>query len=204
MGYGYPPPVVRGSDRNLIKGEIMSATRQISKEDQERAAALRQQAADSRKRAAESWERSDTDGFVSQWASNITADELIMKAELIEAGGSYERDLLFDLQGNLVLAVEIETRYGWAWMIKDPDNPKGPALGFFNESRAQKRETKIKNDAKKGYYVGRGRVKGYVKIFASGTGLSGAATARPGYAPWRDDETGGYVVTEIVDNGQSE
>lgn len=179
-----------------------TTTTKISKEDQDRANDLRRQAAESRKRSAESWERSDTDGFVSQWASNITADELIMKAELIEAGGSYERDLLFDLDGNLILAKEIQSQYGWAWMILDPDNPTGPALGFFNESKARKPETKIKNDARKGYYVGRGRVKGYVKIFASGTGLSGAASARPGIAPWRDETTGGYVVTEIIDNGQ--
>ena len=180
----------------------MTATRKISESDQAKANDLRRQAAESAQRARESWERSDTDGFVSQWASNITHDELIMKAELIEDGGSYERDLLFDLEGNLVLAVEIETQYGWAWMIKDPANPRGRALGFFNESKARKPETKIKNDAKKGYYVGRGRIKGYVKIYASGTGLSGAASARPGYAPWIDDETGAYVVTEIIDNGK--
>lgn len=174
----------------------------ISQEDQQRADDLRRQAAESRKRAHESWERSDTDGFVSQWASNITSDELIMKAELIEAGGSYERDLLFDLEGNLILAKEIETRYGWTWMILNPDNPKGQALGFFNESKTKSPVTREKNNAAKGYYVGRGMVKGYVKIFASGTGLSGAASARPGIAPWRDDETGGYVVTEIIDNGQ--
>jgi hypothetical protein len=174
----------------------------ITPEDKAKADDLRRQARESAQRARESWERSDTDGFVSQWASNITHDELMLKADLIEAGGSYERDLLFDLQGNLVLAKEIETRYGWAWMILDPNNPTGPALGFFNESKAQKRETKIKNDARKGYYVGRGMVKGYVKIIASGTGLSGAASARPGVLPWRDETTGGYVVTEIIDNGQ--
>jgi hypothetical protein len=181
-------------------GEIMSAN--ITPEEQAKADSYRQQAADSRKRAYESYQNSDTDGFVSQWASGITADELIMKAELIEDGGSYERDLLFDLQGNLILAKEIETQFGYAWAILDPEHPRGRFLGFFNESKARKQETKIKNDAKKGYYVGRGRVKGYVKIFASGTGLSGAASARPGIAPWFDDETGGYVVTEIIDNGQ--
>lgn len=180
----------------------MSDTVKISKEDQERAASLRQQAADSRKRAAESWERSDTDGFVSQWASNITADELIMKAELIEAGGVYERSVLFDLEGNLVLAKEVETQFGWSWGIMDPDNPRGRFLGWFNPSKARNEETARRNNARKGYYVGRAMIKGYVKIYASGTGLSGAASARPGYAPWIDDETGTYVVTEIIDNGQ--
>jgi hypothetical protein len=174
----------------------------ISEADRQKADDLRAQARGNHKSAQESWERSDTDGFVSQWASGITASELLLKADLIESGGSYERDLLFDLQGNLVLAKEIETRFGWAWMILDPDNPKGQALGFFNESQAKNPATKIKNDARKGYYVGRGMVKGYVKIIASGTGLSGAASAYPGILPWRDETTGGYVVTEIIDNGQ--
>lgn len=174
----------------------------ISAEDKQRADDLRAQARGNLRERYRSQEESDTDGFVSQWASGITAAELEMKADLIESGGSYERDLLFDLDGNLVLAKEIQTRYGWAWMILDPDRPKGPALAFFNESKAKKPETKVKTDARKGYYVGRAMVKGYVKILASGTGLSGAASAYPGILPWRDDETGGYVVTEIIDNGQ--
>lgn len=45
-------------------------------------------------------------------------------------------------------------------------------------------------------------MKGYVKIYASGTGLAGAASARPGYAEWVDDSTRGYVVVDVIDNGQ--
>lgn len=174
----------------------------ISSEDRKRADDLRAQARGNEREKYRSQEESDTDGFVSQWANGIIASELLLKADLIESGGSYERDLLFDLEGNLILAKEIQTRYGWAWMILDPDNPKGSALGFFNESKAKNPATKIQNDAAKGYYVGRGMVKGYVKIIASGTGLSGAASAYPGILPWRDETTGGYVVTEIIDNGQ--
>lgn len=174
----------------------------ISPEDRQRADDLRKQARGNEREKYRSQEESDTDGFVSQWAHGITAAELMLKADLIESGGSYERDLLFDLEGNLVLAKEIETRYGWAWMILDPDNPTGSALGFFNESKAKNPERKIAADARKGYYVGRGMVKGYVKIMASGTGLSGAASAYPGILPWRDETTGGYVVTEIIDNGK--
>lgn len=174
----------------------------ISAEDRQRADDLRAQARGNEREKYRSQEESDTDGFVSQWAHGITAQELLLKADLVESGGSYERDLLFDLDGNLVLAKEIETRYGWSWMILDPDNPTGPALGWFNESKAKDPERKRATDARKGYYVGRGMVKGYVKIIASGTGLSGAASAYPGILPWRDETTGAYVVTEIIDNGK--
>lgn len=174
----------------------------ISDADRQKADDLRAQARGNRASAQESYERSDTDGFLSQWASGITASELLLKADLIESGGSYERDVLFDLEGNVVLAKEIETRYGWSWMILDPDNPRGSAIGWFNESKAKNPERKRAADARKGYYVGRAMIKGYVKIIASGTGLSGAASAYPGILPWRDETTGGYVVTEIIDNGQ--
>jgi hypothetical protein len=173
-------------------------------EEIEKAESYRQQARDSRKRAHDSFERSDTDGFLSQWANDITARELEMKAELIEMGGVVERPALFDLDGNLVLAKEIETQYGYAWAILDPENPRGRFLGFFNESKAKNPERKRATDARKGYYVGSAMVKGYVKIVASGTGLSGAASAYPAILSWRNEETGAPEIVEIVDNGQDD
>lgn len=181
----------------------MSDTKiQISDEDQARANSLRQQARDSRKRAQESWERSDTDGFLSQWAGDITARELEMKADLIEAGGVCERPALFDLEGNYVLAKEVETQYGWSWGIMDPNNPRGRFLAWFNESKAKNPETARKNNARKGYYVGTVLAKAYVKIVASGTGLAGAASAYPAVLAWRDEKTGADEIVKILDNGQ--
>lgn len=175
----------------------------ITPEDQARADALRQQARDSQRRSHESWERSDTDGFVSQWAGNITAAELELKAQLIEQGGVVETDALFDLEGNYVLAKWVHTEFGGAWGIMDPDNPSGRFLGWFNESKAKNPETARKNNARKGYYVGRIKAKGYVKIVGGGTGLAGAASCYPAMLVWRDENNGGApIVTEIIDNGQ--
>lgn len=174
----------------------------ISPEEQAKANSYREQAKASRQRSYDSFERSDTDGFMSQWASNITAEELEMKAELVEMGGVIETDALFDLAGNLILAKEIETTFGWAWMILDPENPRGKAIGWFHRSKAKSPATRRKNEAAKGYYVGRVKAKAYVKIIASGSGMSGAASAYPGYQLWRNEETGAPEITEILDNGQ--
>jgi hypothetical protein len=51
------------------------------------AARLREEAAAVDRRVQESWERSDTDGFLSQWAGNLTAQLARAKADLLEAGG---------------------------------------------------------------------------------------------------------------------
>lgn len=174
----------------------------ITPEEQAKADSYREQAKASRQRSYESYQRSDTDGFLSQWASNITADELEMKAELIENGGVIETSALFDLDGNLIFAKEIETRFGWSWMILDPENPKGQAKAWFNPSKAKSESTRRKTNAAKGYYIGRVKAKAYIKIIASGTGMSGAASAYPGHVLWISAETNAPVITEIVDNGQ--
>jgi hypothetical protein len=47
----------------------------------------RQAAEECRIREEESWQRSDTDGFVSQWCNSLGAREHQMNAEIAEAGG---------------------------------------------------------------------------------------------------------------------
>lgn len=158
---------------------------------------LREQAKESRRRAYESFVNCDTDGFLSQWASNITADELEMTADLIEAGKVHEFTALFTADGELIKdAREIETRYGWSWLHKVDGEAR-----WFNPSKAKSADTRRANNAKKGYYLGRVLAKARVKIVASGTGLSGAATARPYIVPDYDQETWTLQVVEIVDNG---
>ena len=66
--------------------------------NRDRARAHRRNADNADKRRSESIERSDTDGFLSQWASGLTAQLERRKAELAEAGdvteftGLYEGD----------------------------------------------------------------------------------------------------------------
>lgn len=81
---------------------------------------LREAAAASYKKKENSWNRSDTDGFLSQWASGISASLKLTKANLIEDGridtfvGLYEGD-------RRVKARKISTQYGTSWLVHDDE-----------------------------------------------------------------------------------
>lgn len=126
---------------------------------------LRQEAAHSIKLAQESYERSDTAGFMSQWASNSVADKNRLKAEIAENNGKSTFRALFDLKGNYVAAKEVNTRYGWAWGIfEDPENPENFS-GFVNESKSKDDSKKAALLLKKGYTMGRIMAPAYVTSF---------------------------------------
>jgi hypothetical protein len=68
------------------------------------------------KEAEDSWNRCDTDGFLSQWSNNINARLNDRKADLVDAGniskftGLYEGD-------RRVKAKKIETKFGYSWLL---------------------------------------------------------------------------------------
>lgn len=133
-------------------------------------------------RREESFQRCDTDGFLSQWAADQMAQRYLHCAEIAEQGATMTCSALFDLEGNLVDAKYVEGRYGPAWGIRDPHNPRGQFLGFFNESRAQDPDRARATNARKGYYLGSARYR---------AGLEGSTGI-----PFATDE-----VVGIVDNG---
>jgi hypothetical protein len=136
----------------------------------------------------ESQERSDTDGFLSQWASGICSSRDQLQIEVVKAGGKWEFKALFDLQGNLVPAKMIKSAYGWCWALIGNDNK---FTGFVGAQ--PKRKSTLE---KKGYREGTVRVKAKADIVGEGRGLSGRAWA----AVVRLD--GGFSKdAEIVDNG---
>lgn len=96
---------------------------------------------------AESFERCDTDGFMSQWAHGLAGDKAGMMAELQERGGEWDFPALFDLEGNRVAAKLVDTKFGTAWAICD-------AAGQFKKfvSAFPARESTM---AKKGFKEGR-------------------------------------------------
>ena len=63
---------------------------------------LEQEAKDNRRRSAESFDRCDTDGFLSQWALDIGADLNRRKAELLRDGGFAQFPVLCDAAGNVI------------------------------------------------------------------------------------------------------
>lgn len=119
----------------------------------------RQMAADSHRRSIDSFERSDTDGFMTQYAADLYASKYHRCAEIAEAGGTMVTTALFDLDGNPVPARRVDTPYGHSWGLIDPENPEGRFTGWFNPSKASNPVTERANNAKKGYYVGRVRVR---------------------------------------------
>jgi len=81
---------------------------------------FRASAAEREKRAADSFERCDTDGFLSQWASGINAQLDRTKAGLIEDGKTALFDGLFE-GDRRVKAKIIRTQFGSCWLLHDDE-----------------------------------------------------------------------------------
>lgn len=105
--------------------------------------------------SAESYERCDSDGFLSQWASNQMATRYHQLAQAAEEGYTTAAMAVFDLEGNLVSQDYRDGQYGPYWFIRQAE---GKAR-FFSESNADKLSTRRANNAKKGYRLGEVRVK---------------------------------------------
>lgn len=86
------------------------------------ASSEREAAAVSRERAAESWERSDTDGFVSQWAHGVMGGVHDLAARIADNGGVWTFTGLFDsVSGKRVDARLVSTKYGKTWCVRRSD-----------------------------------------------------------------------------------
>lgn len=82
---------------------------------------LRAKAAESHKRSSDSFDRCDTDGFLSQWANDVTGNLYHLAADLADAGWTKELTALFDLDGNLLDAELKSGKFGLSWMIRNAD-----------------------------------------------------------------------------------
>ncbi len=150
------------------------------------AASLREAARQSRIRSLESFERCDTDGCVSQWAADSMARLYDVQAEILENGGVAEFPALFDIDGNMLDAREVQTRYGWAWAVTTLDG----GTAWFNPSHAQDETRRIATNRRKGYYVG--RISAPAWAANSGRGVSITPVV------FRSDKDGDVTV---IDNG---
>lgn len=117
------------------------------------AARFRQMAKERAQRAIDSFERCDTDGYLSQWASDSMAQHYRVCADLCDARGLQEREALFDLAGNLVSTRLIQGQYGTAWLTTE-DHVRGGGSQFVNPSKARKAVTRYRNLKAKGYTLG--------------------------------------------------
>lgn len=131
----------------------------------------------SQKAAQESWDRSDTDGFLSQWASGLTAQEHLAWADLLDNGGKTRMRVLMNLDGTVASTHLHYGQYGPSWVLND-DAAARFGKRFVNESEAASAARRRAAMAKKGFTFGTILVDGYVTVQGSGKGLSGAASCR--------------------------
>ena len=78
---------------------------------------LRAKARACRQEASDSFQRCDTDGFLSQWASGVNAARYEMEADLLDAGGTASFWGLFDRHGRRVTARLVDGDWGLAWAV---------------------------------------------------------------------------------------
>lgn len=111
----------------------------------------RERAVSSRKESRDSFDRCDTDGFLSQWANDQMSIRYEYCADVADNNGIIRATALFH-NGELVERARlVEGRYGFVW-VYDGDN--GPI--WLNESQAQKAETRRNYFHRKhpGYSIG--------------------------------------------------
>ena len=106
----------------------------------------KEKARECHRKEAESFERSDTDGFLSQWAMSVSAQLYSTLADVAERGGTWEFEMLADAAGNVIEeAKHVKTRYGYAWLL--------PGGIWFNPSQARDDEKRKAANLKKGFQL---------------------------------------------------
>jgi hypothetical protein len=136
------------------------------------AAKLRGEGRKGRQDAHDSFERCDTDGFLSQWASGINAQLDDAKARILEAGGTAEfPGLFFKASGLRAKAKKIAGKFGPCWaFVDEAGNFTGEFLGDARGPRSKL--------TKAGFEVRYERAPAWAKISApaGARGLGGAAS----------------------------
>lgn len=134
---------------------------------------LRDEAAAHDKEAYDSFERCDTDGFLSQWASRMTAQLKRAKARIIENGGVSSFVGLYE-GDRRVKAKVIETRFGSSWLLHEDEADLIAARGKpFLPTGSASRVLAALGLAERSEIA-----PAYAHVIGDGRGLSGAANAR--------------------------
>jgi hypothetical protein len=147
----------------------------------------------------ESWERSDTDGFLSQWASNLTAREHQAWADLLDNGGKTRLRVLMNLDGTVASTHIHHGQWGASWVLNDAAAARY-GKRFFKESEAASAKRRRATHASKGFTLGTVLVDGYVAIQGSGTGMSGAASCYVATLADLDKVKAGDYEIVVADN----
>ena len=131
-----------------------------------------------RDRSAESWERSDTDGFLSQWASDSMARQYDNLADWAENGGDVQEiswPMILDDEGNWRWVDEfrfVSGQYGESVRIWHEGT-----VHWWNPSQARKAVIARRNDEKKGFRWA--RVMANVEAYTYSAGMHVGLALRP-------------------------
>lgn len=127
----------------------------------------RQMAKECHQRVQESYERSDTDGYLSQWALTQSASLYSNLAQLVEKGGDIQEiQWLFNADGTPVVDFDyVQGEYGTSVKVWD-----GEKVIWFNGSQAKNGVRREANDRKKGFVWG--QIKSPVKVKTTSCGLN--------------------------------
>ena len=146
---------------------------------------------------AASFQRCDTDGFVSQWASGLTANANAAAAALARAHGLHEFAVLLRLDGTIASVHRGAGRWGTWWRLDDADAERF-GKRFVNEPDCKTNAREIASLAKRGFRIGTMRARGEVRMSGGGgTGLSGALSVHPYVALILDLAKAGHQVQVI-------
>ena len=143
------------------------------------------------KRKNDSWERSDTDGFLSQWASEWTSRENDSKAAIAAAGGVASFTVLVDKAGEVVADRSFGNRFGsYSWRLyAEAEEIHGRAFVPTGENSRIQKSLGLHEESRLGW--------AHVKLDGNGTGLSGNVWLVT--FPERDED---YKMT-IIDEGHA-
>lgn len=145
---------------------------------------LRAEAQECREEARDSFERCDTDGFLSQWASRMTAQLKDAQADVAERGGlAYFRGLYHGERR--VAAREHWNKWGKRqWLLRN-DEAKAFGRRFIPGGDSSRIQRQL------GLLERRELAPGVAELQGQGTGLSGCANVHVGYrrtgCPWGTD-----------------
>jgi len=141
---------------------------------QDHADRLAEASAAAYKRKEESWERSDTDGFLSQWASGLTGQLEKTREGIARAGGVADFKGLYDgdrrLRAKQVTFADRHAGYGTKtmWLLDEPETEKYGRkwIPIGDRSRVQKSLSLVERWE---------LAPAWAKMDGRGTGLSGSA-----------------------------
>lgn len=128
--------------------------------------------------SAESFDRCDTDGFLSQWAHDSMARTYLTLANWTEDGGDVQEiawPMILDDEGNWRWVDEfryVKGQYGESVRIWHEHK-----VHWWNPSRARKAEVARRNDEKKGFRWA--LVKATVEAYTYSAGMNVALALRP-------------------------